>query len=166
MDSLITLPGLNRGAMSAAAIQLCELAVKDKWLTLAKEWDGRRVGLYCVCFDNYAFAERVYGDWRPGGPLRDHLRSRLSPTVGLKRAAAMTSGALSILLGIMGPVYTIVDAEDGPAKCQQLARMDLEDGRIDLAILAGTFTAENSADADGELNPRCFIQSLDRKSFA
>lgn len=148
----IPLPGLNRGVMCRAALELCELAAIDQWIEFLARYDAETIGLYSLCHDNH-FEFSEFREWEPGLDLRAFLRKRVPPSFGLKTNGALTAASLSILLKIRGPVYSLPAARSGLRDAIRFAQSDFDSGRIELAIFTYAASVENLTEMESESLP-------------
>lgn len=139
----VDMPGLNKGNMSVAALQLCALAATDGWREWLSSYDSNRIGLYSSVYDNYGTHDFIYNNWEMGKDLRTFFRGNMSPSFGFKKNGSLTTAHLSILLKICGPSYSLMSESQQIQFAFDIAMADFTDKCIDLAVMCCSFTRDN-----------------------
>lgn len=131
--------------MSRAAMMLSVLGMEAKsHLIPVLERDPFKVGIYFAVENGPVDFESSYKmrDIKAENFASEYKKNR-GPTMYLKQLPNLAAAHLGIFLGVFGPMSVYTDSEYGAIHALEQAELDLEAGRIELALVGGSFSFEN-----------------------
>lgn len=144
--------------MSRAAMMLSVLGMQAKEiLDPVIQRDPFKVGVYFA-------VENGPVDYESSSKMKDitnetfanDYKKNRSPTLYLKQLPNLAAGHFAIFLGIFGPMTVYNDSQHGGLHALEQAELDVNAGRVDLAVVGGSYAFENPIAM--ERNHRCFLQ--------